>query len=191
MPYAPKWEQQEREICYRLADSRESHFSFEETEQLRMELLGRNSKSLWVCYDTEAMLFIHTYKITQCNYRHCHLKWHLFKQCLTDEPNCERCLGEDESATHILCDCEAIASLTFRHLGQFFVEPSDYYKYNAPTNKVLHFIRSEELMSPSKWPRGLRHELSSLARTLGSWVRIPLKAWMSVCIYSMFVLPCV
>jgi hypothetical protein len=27
-------------------------------------------------------------------------------------------------------------------------------------------------------PRGLRHELSSLARTLGSWVRIPLKAWM-------------
>jgi hypothetical protein len=24
------------------------------------------------------------------------------------------------------------------------------------------------------------HELSSLARTLGSWVRIPLKTWMSV-----------
>jgi hypothetical protein len=31
-----------------------------------------------------------------------------------------------------------------------------------------------------QWPRGLRHELSSLARTLGSWVRFPLKAWMSV-----------
>jgi hypothetical protein len=31
-----------------------------------------------------------------------------------------------------------------------------------------------------RWPRGLRHELSSLARTLGSWVRISLKAWMSV-----------
>jgi hypothetical protein len=29
--------------------------------------------------------------------------------------------------THILCDCEAIAYLRFRHLGQFFVEPSDYY----------------------------------------------------------------
>jgi hypothetical protein len=26
----------------------------------------------------------------------------------------------------------------------------------------------------------LRHELSSLARTLGSWIRIPLEAWMSV-----------
>jgi hypothetical protein len=42
----------------------------------------------------------------------------------------------------------------------------------------------------SKWPRGLRHELSSSARTLGSWVRIPLEAWMSVCVYSVFVLFC-
>jgi hypothetical protein len=32
----------------------------------------------------------------------------------------------------------------------------------------------------SQWPRSLRHELFSLARTLGSWVRIPPKAWMSV-----------
>jgi hypothetical protein len=32
----------------------------------------------------------------------------------------------------------------------------------------------------SQWPRGRRHELSSLSRTLGSWVRIPLKVWMSV-----------
>jgi hypothetical protein len=30
----------------------------------------------------------------------------------------------------------------------------------------------------SQEPSGLRHELSSLARTLGPWVRIPLKAWM-------------
>jgi hypothetical protein len=29
----------------------------------------------------------------------------------------------------------------------------------------------------SQWPRGLRHELSSLARMLRSWARIPLKAW--------------
>jgi hypothetical protein len=29
----------------------------------------------------------------------------------------------------------------------------------------------------SHWPRGLRHELSLLART---WVQIPLKAWMSL-----------
>jgi hypothetical protein len=45
------------------------------------------------------------------------------------------CLEEEESATHILCDCEAVR---FRHLGQFFMEPSDYY--DAPIDKVLHFI---------------------------------------------------
>jgi hypothetical protein len=41
---------------------------------------------------------------------------------------------------------------------------------------------------PIQWTRGLRHELSSLDRTLGSWVRIPLETWMSVCVYSVFVL---
>jgi hypothetical protein len=40
----------------------------------------------------------------------------------------------------------------------------------------------------SQWPRGLRNEMSSLPRTLGSWVRIPLEAWMSVCVYPVFVL---
>jgi hypothetical protein len=30
-----------------------------------------------------------------------------------------------------------------------------------------------------------------LVRTLGSWVRIPLEAMMSVCVYSVFVLSCV
>jgi hypothetical protein len=32
----------------------------------------------------------------------------------------------------------------------------------------------------SQWPTGLRHELSSLDRVLGSWVWIPLKLWVSV-----------
>jgi hypothetical protein len=31
-----------------------------------------------------------------------------------------------------------------------------------------------------QWPRGLRHELSSPAKILGLWVRIPLEAWMFV-----------
>jgi hypothetical protein len=75
---------------------------------------------------------------------HCHLKGHLIKLGLTDDPVCERCLEEDESATHILCDCEAVAHVRFRHLGQVFMEPSDYY--DAPINKVLHFIRGVGLI---------------------------------------------
>jgi hypothetical protein len=43
----------------------------------------------------------------------------------------------------------------------------------------------------SQWPRGLRHELPSPAQTLGSWVRILLKARMSVRLFSVCVILCV
>jgi hypothetical protein len=46
-------------------------------------------------------------------------------------------------------------------------------------------------MGRSQWPCGLRHEMSSLARTLRSWVGMPLKASMSLCVYSVCVLSCV
>jgi hypothetical protein len=75
---------------------------------------------------------------------HCHLKGHLFKLVLTDETICERCLKEDESATHVLCYCEAIAHLRFRHLGQFSTEPGDYY--DALVRMVLQFVRSAGLI---------------------------------------------
>jgi hypothetical protein len=35
----------------------------------------------------------------------------------------------------------------------------------------------------SQWSCSLRHEMSSLAQTLGSWVWIPLKEWMSMCAF--------
>jgi hypothetical protein len=75
---------------------------------------------------------------------HCHLKGHLFQLRLTDDPICEMCLEEEESVTHILCDCEAIAYSRFRHLGQIFMEPSDYY--DAPKNEVLYLIRGVGLI---------------------------------------------
>jgi hypothetical protein len=40
-------------------------------------------------------------------------------------------------------------------------------------------------------PPRLRHEPCSPARTLGSWVRIPLEAWMFVCVYSVCVVLCI
>jgi hypothetical protein len=68
------------------------------------------------------------------------LKGHLFKMGLTDSPICERCLEKDESATHILCDCEAIAYLKFRHMGHYCMEPGDYQ--DAPLSRILHFVQS-------------------------------------------------
>jgi hypothetical protein len=77
---------------------------------------------------------------------HCHPKGHLFKMGLTNSPTCERRLEKDESVTHILCDCEAIAYLRFRHLGHYFMGPGDYQ--GAPvryytSSKVSDYWRAE------------------------------------------------
>jgi hypothetical protein len=45
-------------------------------------------------------------------------------------------------------------------------------------------------LSWPQWLCGLRHELFSPAETLGSCFRIPLEAFMSVCVYSVFMLSC-
>jgi hypothetical protein len=50
------------------------------------------------------------------------------------------------------------------------------------TGDYYIFIRSQ-------WPHSLKHGMSSPVETLGSWVRIPLKAWMSA--FILFVLYCV
>lgn len=38
---------------------------------------------------------------------------------------CKQCLEKDDSAIHILCICEAIAYLTFHHLGHYFMKLDD------------------------------------------------------------------
>jgi hypothetical protein len=55
----------------------------------------------------------------------------------------------------------------------------------------LWFDDPNNICSQSQWLRCLRREPSSQSRMLGSWIRISLKAWMSVCVYSVFVLSCV
>jgi hypothetical protein len=84
--------------------------------------------------------------------------------------------------------------LTFVHI------PTPALDWHIPVNTLLgswrgnrqqQTVESDLRTCRSQWPRGLRHELSSPAQTLGSWVRIPLEAWMSGCVYSVFVLFCV
>jgi hypothetical protein len=58
-------------------------------------------------------------------------------------------------------------------------------KYSK-TRRLYNYLTCIVVLRP-QWPRGLRHELSSPTRALGWWVRIPLKAWMSVCVYSVYV----
>jgi hypothetical protein len=58
-------------------------------------------------------------------------------------------------------------------------------------SEVLLFTLIAHVVCRSQWSRGLRHKMSTPTQTLGSGVRIALEAWMSVSVYSMFVLPCV
>ena len=53
------------------------------------------------------------------------LKRHLHLMGLSDIPMCRRCGAEDETSTHILSECEALASLRHVYLGSFFLEPED------------------------------------------------------------------
>jgi hypothetical protein len=60
---------------------------------------------------------------------------------------------------------------------------------SASPHLKIKFYKAME--GRSQWPRSIRQELSSLSRTLESWVRIRLEPCMSVCVYSVFVLSCV
>jgi hypothetical protein len=79
-----------------------------------------------------------------------------------------------------------------------FIAVKDYLYHRKPTHvsfcwdvddKTYIFMEVSEVFCRSQWPRSLRHELSSSVRTLGSWVRMQLKAWVSA--FILFVLSCV
>jgi hypothetical protein len=53
------------------------------------------------------------------------LRKHFHLLGLSDRPLCRRCGAEDETSPHILCKCEALASLRHAYLGSFFLEPED------------------------------------------------------------------
>jgi hypothetical protein len=76
--------------------------------------------------------------------RNCHLKGHLFKLRLTNVPSAKGAQKKEESATHILCDREAIAYLRFCHMGHYFMGSSNYH--DTPMKKVICFIRSAGLI---------------------------------------------
>jgi hypothetical protein len=45
---------------------------------------------------------------------------HLHVMGLSADPTCRKCGTEEETSVHILCECEALASLRHRYLGSFF-----------------------------------------------------------------------
>jgi hypothetical protein len=58
------------------------------------------------------------------------LRRHLYLMGLSISPLCRRCGAEGETSAHILCECEALASLRHVYLGSFFLEPEDIKSVN-------------------------------------------------------------
>jgi hypothetical protein len=42
---------------------------------------------------------------------------------LSSNPTCRKCGTEEETSAHILCECEALASLKHAYLGSFVLGP--------------------------------------------------------------------
>jgi hypothetical protein len=53
------------------------------------------------------------------------LRRHLHVMGLCNDPTCRKCVTEEETSVHVLCECEALASLRHRYLGSFFLNPED------------------------------------------------------------------
>jgi hypothetical protein len=53
------------------------------------------------------------------------LRRHLYVLRLIDSPLCRKCGGAEETLAHILCECQALASLRHVYLGSFLLEPED------------------------------------------------------------------
>jgi hypothetical protein len=88
----------------------------------------------------------------------CHLKGHLFKLGVTDSPICGRYHKETETASHILCECEALAKLRFCSLGKHLMEPSDFEEILLC--KILYFVRGTGLLAElSSWRCALNQNM--------------------------------
>jgi predicted PurR-regulated permease PerM len=98
------------------------------------------------------------------------------------------CPAEDSSRTPPKCKLELYrySNLLGSLLGNYI-----QFHFNVCSSLFLYFII---YLSRSQFPRGLRHELFSHARTLWSWVQIPFMALMfgvCMCLFCVCVVPLV
>jgi len=69
---------------------------------------------------------------------------HLHVMGLNDNPTCRKCGTEEETSVHILCECEALASLRHIHLGSFFLDPEDIRVLGV--GSIWNFVKGTGLL---------------------------------------------
>jgi hypothetical protein len=111
----------------------------------------------------------------------------LFLLCLPYD-NC----GKNQTVYFKRCvRCDCAASYVLHVSRAQFEQVHLIQPVWSRTSNAFHASHRTHRRARFHLGHGVRHEPSSPARTLGSWIRISLEAWMSVCVYSVFVLFCV
>jgi len=76
------------------------------------------------------------------------LRRHLYIMGLSDNPICRKSGTEEETSVHVLCACEALASLRHSYLCSFFLDPKDIRKLNmGPYENLLKEQGSSNLVT--------------------------------------------
>jgi hypothetical protein len=66
---------------------------------------------------------------------------------LSNNPSCRKCGTEEETSVHILCECEALASFRYEHLGSFFLDPENIRKLSI--GAIWNCGKGTGLLKPS------------------------------------------
>jgi hypothetical protein len=72
------------------------------------------------------------------------IKGHPLKLRLVNSPQCDIGKWAFETASHVVCDCGALATLRLGHLAHHFTNPGD--TEDICVSKILHIVQSVGLL---------------------------------------------
>jgi hypothetical protein len=72
------------------------------------------------------------------------LRRHSYVMGLSNDPTCRKCGTEEETSVHIVCECEALASLRNTRLCSFFLDPEDIR--NLSIGAIWNFAKATGLL---------------------------------------------
>ena len=76
---------------------------------------------------------------------HCKLNKHLHKMRLVNSDMCRYCYTHEESAAHIMCDCEELLEYRRKHLGSYITRVTEISQ--LPLANLLKYVEGIGLMS--------------------------------------------
>lgn len=79
-------------------------------------------------------------KLTGALTGHCPVRYHLKNMGKAPDSTCRFCQEATETASHLLCECEAVHQKRLRHLGSWFLKPEQVM--DVAPRKVVKFIET-------------------------------------------------